>query len=122
MTVVAENLSMDGIGRLLQQRYEQAVEHINLESQARSELNFMQQGPGDIADAGSLASESAQHELVSAALQEQLHRLETALERWHAGTLGACQTCGGQIPLGRLELMPWAVHCVPCQSRADRGR
>ncbi|MDI1460704.1 TraR/DksA C4-type zinc finger protein [Catellatospora sp. KI3] len=122
MTAMAEELTMDGLGRLLQQRYDEAAEHIRLESQVRSELNVAQQGPGDIADAGSLASESAQHDLVSAALHEQLHRLEAALVRWQAGTLGTCETCDGRIPVGRLEIMPWATQCVPCQSAADRGR
>ncbi|GHJ47002.1 hypothetical protein Cs7R123_43440 [Catellatospora sp. TT07R-123] len=122
MTVLASSPSMDDIGRLLQQRYEEAVEQVRLEALARAELHVTLQGPGDVADAGLLISESAQQELVSAALREQLQRLEAALERWSAGTLGTCESCGGQIPPGRLEIMPWATHCVPCQGTAGRNR
>ncbi|GHJ43542.1 molecular chaperone DnaK suppressor DksA [Catellatospora sp. TT07R-123] len=121
MSVLVEEISMADLGRLLQERYEQAAENVRLEAQVRSELTAGQFGPGDVADAGSLASESAQQELVSAALQEQLDRLDAALRRWEDGTLGTCESCDSQIPAGRLEIMPWATHCVPCQ-RTQSGR
>jgi DnaK suppressor protein len=36
---------------------------------------------------------------------------------------GECLECGEEIPIRRLELMPWATHCVKCKgARDDTGR
>jgi DnaK suppressor protein len=40
-----------------------------------------------------------------------------ALRRMSEGTYGRCEGCGGEIPVARLEILPWARHCVPCQQR-----
>ena len=34
---------------------------------------------------------------------------------------GVCEECDGDIPIGRMELMPWVTVCVPCQERLDAG-
>lgn len=40
-----------------------------------------------------------------------------ALRRMSEGTYGRCDGCGGEIPPARLEILPWARQCVPCQQR-----
>lgn len=40
-----------------------------------------------------------------------------ALAKLEEGTYGTCDVCGGEIPAGRLEALPWAVLCVQ-----DAGR
>ncbi len=35
---------------------------------------------------------------------------------------GYCEDCGDEIPIKRLELMPWAQFCVKCKSKQDDGR
>lgn len=34
---------------------------------------------------------------------------------------GVCEECDGDIPLRRLELMPWVTVCVPCQEGLEAG-
>lgn len=34
---------------------------------------------------------------------------------------GVCEQCERDIPIRRLELMPWATVCVPCQEELDAG-
>jgi DnaK suppressor protein len=41
-----------------------------------------------------------------------------ALRRMAEGRYGSCEGCAGEIPLQRLEILPHARFCVPCQ----RGR
>ncbi len=43
-----------------------------------------------------------------------------ALKRIAAGTYGRCERCGQDIPVERLEILPHARFCVPCQ-QARRG-
>lgn len=40
-----------------------------------------------------------------------------ALRRMSEGTYGLCEGCGGEIPTARLEILPCARYCVPCQQR-----
>ena len=46
----------------------------------------------------------------------QLAEVDRALAKLDDGTYGVCDSCGGQIPSGRLEIHPWAVRCVACAS------
>ncbi len=51
----------------------------------------------------------------------QLARLDAALRRLAANPddFGLCEDCEEEIPLRRLELMPWATRCAACQARHD---
>ncbi|MEU0156527.1 TraR/DksA family transcriptional regulator [Micromonospora fulviviridis] len=40
-----------------------------------------------------------------------------ALRRMSEGTYGVCERCGQDIPRARLEILPSARFCVPCQQR-----
>ena len=40
-----------------------------------------------------------------------------ALKRMSEGTYGVCERCGQDIPTARLEILPSARFCVPCQQR-----
>ncbi len=53
---------------------------------------------------------------------QQLALVDAALARLDAGTFGACLRCGRPIAVGRLEALPWAAHCIDCQSAIDRDR
>jgi len=46
----------------------------------------------------------------------QLGEVDRALAKLDEGTYGQCDTCGGPIPEGRLEIHPWAIRCVTCAS------
>ncbi len=43
-------------------------------------------------------------------------QINAALARISAGTFGTCTGCHGQIKKARLEVIPYAARCVPCQS------
>ena len=50
----------------------------------------------------------------------QLAEVDRALAKLDDGTYGVCDSCGGQIPPGRLEIHPWAVRCVACQDMHEK--
>lgn len=71
-------------------------------------------------DRSDLADEYAERErdmALTAIEQEQLAHIEEALQRIADGTYGICLSCGEMIAPGRLEVLPYAVLCVRCQSR-----
>jgi len=51
--------------------------------------------------------------------QLALADVEAALDRMRHGTYGRCVHCGDQLPSERLEVVPQAALCMPCQRRAD---
>lgn len=48
-------------------------------------------------------------------LDIRLQRIEAALAALDAGTYGTCRECKEPIGLKRLEALPEAPFCVPCQ-------
>ena len=50
-----------------------------------------------------------------------LQLLDGALERIKDGTYGTCVNCGEELQLKRLEAVPWARHCFPCQEKQEQG-
>jgi RNA polymerase-binding protein DksA len=51
-----------------------------------------------------------------------LEAVDAALARLDDGTYGTCARCGRPIAAERLEALPWAAHCIECQTIVDRGR
>jgi RNA polymerase-binding transcription factor len=47
--------------------------------------------------------------------QSEFDEIDAALERVRAGTFGLCETCRGDIPVGRLRAIPAARRCLTCQ-------
>ena len=43
-----------------------------------------------------------------------LRSINKATKRLEQGVYGKCEICGEGIPLGRLEIEPYAVRCTPC--------
>lgn len=46
--------------------------------------------------------------------------IEAALKRIDNGTYGVCTNRGEQIPVDRLEALPWATLCIDCQRERER--
>jgi DnaK suppressor protein len=45
-----------------------------------------------------------------------LSEIAHALRRMAQGTYGLCESCGAAIPAERLEVLPHARFCAPCQA------
>lgn len=46
--------------------------------------------------------------------KQTLDKLERAVERHKENKIGTCLKCGGDIPFGRLRIMPYTTRCVKC--------
>ncbi|HEX5011949.1 MAG TPA: TraR/DksA C4-type zinc finger protein [Planctomycetota bacterium] len=74
----------------------------------------------DVADHGSDAFERNMTLGLMENEARTLHQIEDALEQMEGGRYGVCILCGQAIPLARLEALPFATTCVPCQEKAER--
>ena len=52
----------------------------------------------------------------------ELHRVQSALDLWHAGKYGVCKDCEEKISERRLKAMPSARRCTGCQEAEDDRR
>jgi len=75
---------------------------------------------GDVVDA---ALDSVQDEISSQLAEvesRELARIENALARMRGGEYGICEACGCNIPMTRLNALPYATLCIKCQREAER--
>src|SRR5581483_7030276 len=54
--------------------------------------------------------------------REALQEIDDALARIDDGSYGRCARCGGTILAARLEVIPHARNCVPCERSRASGR
>lgn len=75
---------------------------------------------GDSAD---WALDAAQDELTSQLAEveaRELTSIENALQRMREGEYGSCEACNCEIPMARLQALPYATMCIQCQREAER--
>jgi DnaK suppressor protein len=75
---------------------------------------------GDSADA---AFESGSEEMASQLAEldaRELSQIERALARLKQGIYGVCEVCGGKIPVGRLNALPYSTVCISCQREVEK--
>jgi DnaK suppressor protein len=72
--------------------------------------------PGS-ADAGSMKFEYEKELSLERNSLDLLRKVERALERIEDGSYGICESCGSEIPIARLEVLPYATMCVTCASK-----
>ncbi|MDG9673928.1 TraR/DksA C4-type zinc finger protein [Micromonospora sp. DH14] len=70
----------------------------------------------DTGDPGEAHNQAA----LLAATRQTIEQITGALSRISDGTYGACQRCHRSIPAERLEILPHARFCVPCQEKQNR--
>ncbi|MFC7548132.1 TraR/DksA family transcriptional regulator [Plantactinospora sp. GCM10030261] len=67
----------------------------------------------DTGDPGEAHTQAA----LLAATRHSVERITGALRRIAEGRYGRCERCDAQIPPERLEVLPHARYCVPCQQK-----
>jgi len=61
--------------------------------------------------------EAYNQEAMLAKTRNAIEQITGALRRIADGTYGVCEKCGAAIPVERLEVLPHARFCVPCQQK-----
>jgi DnaK suppressor protein len=57
--------------------------------------------------------------IMSSNFHVNLKMVNEALERLQKGTYGICLNCEKEIPLKRLEVLPFASYCIGCQQEME---
>ena len=73
----------------------------------------------DEIDKASQLIEEEMGNLMSNNFSNNLKLVEEALKRIENKEYGICQRCSKPIPIGRLEVLPFALYCVKCQEEIE---
>ena len=108
---------------LLEKREEilKEIKHI-----ARENLKSQKEASGDLSSysyhMADMASDSYDRELslnIASGEQEVIYEIDEALKRIGEGKYGKCLSCNKKIPVRRLKAVPYAKHCIQCQSKEE---
>jgi DnaK suppressor protein len=111
---------LDHFRRILTARRDElASATVRAEAQVGDLEDLSHQDSGDRA-----AADVARDDLLNEAGRdsEQLQSIEASLARIQLGTYGTCSECGREIPLSRLNAVPWANLCIRDQEISDQKR
>jgi RNA polymerase-binding transcription factor DksA len=104
---------------------------MELDQQRRFRMEQLQELTADAAEAIATADDPRLQvtRVLQLAARSALAEIEGALRRLEQGSYGTCERCTQPIPWERLEVLPMAGLCTPCQwtlesdqAAAERGR
>jgi RNA polymerase-binding protein DksA len=98
---------------LLTERRERITARIRQALRERQEESQMRDAPGS--HGWGAAPEGNISLAMVAQQQQQLQQIDAAIQRTKTGTYGRCVGCGDEIPLARLQALPFAQRCAGCQ-------
>ena len=88
------------------------------------DLNALQELREMSGDAADFAAESSSTELNSQLAEvesREIKQIDNALARMEAGVYGLCEVTGKEIPLPRLEALPYATTSIEAQRMLESG-
>jgi DnaK suppressor protein len=77
----------------------------------------------EVPDPGDLSFANLSIDIGNAAVGRDMHELraiELARKKLDSGNYGECINCGYEIPFERLQAIPFAERCAPCQENFER--
>jgi len=107
------------------QRFRDVLSHKRDELLAvvqRKKEQELQVEEADIGDEADVATRSVEKEMLfelTDSEKQTLDMIEAALRKIEKGVYGRCESCRKFILRPRLEVMPWARYCMPCQSEQE---
>lgn len=94
--------------------------HREMQSRVKGETEGVKDEGRDTYD---LASDERDREInfiLNDREREKLHAIDEALQRIKEKTYGICESCEGEIQLGRLKVLPFTRLCVKCQEENEK--
>lgn len=116
---MARKDSLKKLRGILVQRREALIKALAGDNSLLNEMS--QQAGGDVIDfALDTASDEIYSRLAEAESRELAH-IQYALEKMDEGSYGKCEPCNCNIPLARLEALPYATLCIECKRKLEKG-
>jgi YteA family regulatory protein len=85
-------------------------------SESIEELSTYDQHPADV---GTEVFERSKDFALREDAMLKVQAIDHARQRMENGTYGVCEVCGKEIPLERLQAVPYTTQCVQCRARVE---
>jgi DnaK suppressor protein len=111
--------------RLLEERKARVESLAGFDDRARERLEMgddeLTNYPLHMADEGTDTMEQEKEFLLASVEGRQLLEIDASLRMLYRSPdeFGACESCGRQIGMERLDEVPWTRLCIDCQERAE---
>jgi len=115
---VRNGMRLAGLAQRLLRRQRELLSKMGALEQLSNEFGLF-----PAADAADQAVESTNNEMtfrITEMRSGKVLQIEEALQKILDGTYGVCEWCGKRISAARLECVPEAALCVPCQEEFER--
>jgi DnaK suppressor protein len=111
-------MNLDHYKQLLLKRQDELTEDVqNYDSEV---LDSQVAEVGDDSDLAVSDQAKSQAADLSSTANGELGLVQDALKRIEKGTYGKCVECAEDIPLARLEAVPWAPYCLKDQQAHEQ--
>lgn len=87
----------------------------SLRKKLTGEKNVNQKDVGDLGDVASAGATSELNSQLASIETRELRFIERAIIMIREGRYGVCERCETNIPIARLQALPFSVLCVNCQ-------
>ncbi len=106
----------------VRERLNRTIEHHDIGTASLEEETgeLLSAADNHLADAATETYERELDEGLEEDAREQLRQVDKALARLEAGEYGRCEICGKEIPVERLEAVPWTTLCIDDARRLAR--
>lgn len=116
---MARKNSLEKLRGILIQRREALVKALAGDNSLLNEMS--KKGTGDVIDFALDSASDEIHSRLAEAESRELAHIQYALEKLDEGTYGKCEACDRNIPLARLEALPYATLCIECKRGVENG-
>jgi DnaK suppressor protein len=113
--------------RLLEERRDRLTALAEFDDRYKERLELgddeLSNYPLHMADEGTDTMEQEKEFLMASQDGRQLMEIDGALRMLYKSPdeFGACERCGRDIGADRLDMVPWARHCIDCQRELEEG-
>src|SRR3989338_705567 len=98
----------------------QSLQSMNLGKNPRDFAGDLSIAPKHMADLGTDNYDREFYLNLAEEERDRIFMIEKALERIESNSYGICETCHQKINEPRLEAVPYATFCIPCQEKQER--
>ncbi len=113
----SESRRTAALGRLLEKQREDTLSRVK--DFRRGQADNAASPPGDEMDVARSLADVETHAALIERAQERLKAIDAAIARLSAGAYGKCMNCGEEVPLERLQAVPFAQYCIDCQDEMN---
>ncbi len=116
-TATSESRRTAALSRLLEKQREDTLARVR--DFRRGQADNVASSPGDEMDVARSLADVETHAALIERAQERLKAIDAAIARLTAGAYGKCMNCGEEVPLERLQAVPFAQYCIDCQDEMN---